>query len=124
VLHHDKHLLRAGSQIHRATDRENGIPVACIPIGEIAHARHLERAKHRQIDMAAAHHGEGRHVIGDRGTGDQSHEFLAGVEDIGIVRSIRRRIDHADNAVLAVQDAPRGLPAGAARSKSACRSRD
>ena len=104
MLHHDEDLLCAGSEIHRAADRRNGIRIAGVPIGEVAHARDLKRAQHGQIDMTAAHHRKGRHVIGDRGAGHEAHEFLAGIDDVGVVRSIRGRIGHADNAILAVQD--------------------
>src|ERR1035437_1058252 len=57
-FHDHENLLRADREVHGATDRGNRVLAAGVPVGQVAGCRHLERAKHADVEVATTHHPE------------------------------------------------------------------
>ena len=57
VLHGHDHAPRARHQVHRPADVADAA-LRQHPVGEVAPLRHLQRAEHRHVDVAAADHPE------------------------------------------------------------------
>src|SRR5258708_4010902 len=77
-----------------------------VPVGQIAGARDLVGAHHADVEMAAAHHGEGVRVVEVRGTGQLGDLDLAGVDQVGVDLVTLGFGAHAEHAVLRVQHYP------------------
>jgi hypothetical protein len=103
-VHHHPGLLGADGQVHRAADGGNGAFLAGAPVGEVAGGRHLERAEHADVEVAAAHHREAVGVVEERAARQQRHRLLAGVDQVVVFLAGLGRGAHAQDAVLALQD--------------------
>src|SRR6185312_1807291 len=103
VIHQHADRLGADREIHRAADRRRGAGVARVPVGEIALLRHLERAEHGEIEMAAADHQKRVRVAEGRAARQEGRRLDAGIENIGIGLLGLRRRPHADDADLGLK---------------------
>src|SRR5690606_2348612 len=87
----------------------DGVGGVGLPVGQIAPLRNLEGAQHRVVQVAAAHHGEGHGVLGDRRAVPQRDRLAAGVDQVGVHILAAGGGTHAQDAVFAVQqDVPVG----------------
>src|SRR3954453_4194015 len=76
------------------------------PVSQLARSpmRETWNAPSTVIEVTAAHHRERRYVLCDGGPRQEAHEFLACIDDVGIVPPILRHVGHANDAILAVQN--------------------
>jgi len=63
MLHHHEHPFRPDGEIHRAADSRDRVGRAGMPVGEVTGDGHLESAENANIEVPAAHHGEGIGVM-------------------------------------------------------------
>src|SRR5690606_20719058 len=82
----------------------NGVGRAGVPVGQVALLRDLEGAQHADVQVAAAHHGEGIGVVEERAAGQLGDRLLAGVDQVIVFLALGGRRTHAQHAVLGVQD--------------------
>ena len=73
----------AGGQIHRAA-HPGDEPAGDGPVGQVAVAGDLQPAENRQVDVAAADHGERLRRVEHAGAGERGHRLLAGVDEAGV----------------------------------------
>src|SRR5262249_8444626 len=85
-----------------AADRGDRV-AARVPVREVARDRDLERAEHRDVEMAAAHHRERVGVVEERPAGEERHRLLPSVDEVSVLLALRARGPHAEDAVLAVE---------------------
>jgi hypothetical protein len=102
VLHDHHHLLDARHQVHGAAHALHHL-AGDHPVGEVAVLGHLHGAQEREVDMAAADHGEGiggGEIAGRRDLGDG---LLARIDEVGILLALIGERAEAEHAVLALQ---------------------
>src|SRR5690606_25189255 len=109
MLHEDAHLACAGGEIHRAPHARRPLRILGRPVGEVAALGNLERAEEREVEMAAADHGEAVAVGEEAAARKQRDRLLRCVDEVAVLLALRRRRPDAEDAVLAVEDdlAPR-----------------
>jgi len=101
--HHDEDRLGSDGEVHRAADRRDRVRCSGMPAGQVAGPGDLERPQDTDIEMAAAHHGEGVGVMEVLGAGQLGHGDLAGVGQVGVDLVTDRGRTHSEHAVLGVQ---------------------
>src|SRR5690606_16675905 len=84
-------------------DGGDGAGGAGVPVGQVAALRHLVRAEHAHVEVAAAHHGEGVGVVEVGRAGQFGDRLFAGVDEVGVDLVAFGGRAHAEHAVLGVQ---------------------
>ncbi len=104
VIHHHEDLTCANGQIHRPANRRNRVGRAGAPVRQIAAGGNLIGAEHADIEMAAAHHGEGVAVVEIAAALQQSHILFSGVNQLRVLFARPWLWPHSQQAVFAVQE--------------------
>jgi hypothetical protein len=85
----DDDLPGAVHEVHGAADSRHALG-ADAPVGEVAVLRHLVSAEDRDVEMAAAHHGEAVGMVEEGGAGFQRDGLLAGIDQVPVF--LHRRV--------------------------------
>src|SRR5260370_40727600 len=99
VLHQDDYALHSGYQVHGATRSFHHL-AGHHPVGEVAVLRHLQPAKDGEVDVAAAHHGEGVGAGEEARTRDRGHGLLARVDKVRVDLILGRARSYPEHTVF------------------------
>src|SRR5690606_1005985 len=102
VIHDHDHALDARDQVHGAAHALHQL-AGDHPVGDVAVLGHLHRAEDRQVDVAAADHGEAVGAAEIGALGDLGDGLLAGVDQVGVFFTLIGEGAHAQHAVLGLQ---------------------
>src|SRR3977135_833881 len=102
MLHHHHDLLDPGDEVHGAAHALHHL-ARDHPVGEVAVLGHLHGAQERDVDMAAADHGEGIGGGEIAGGGDLGDGLLSRIDEVGILLALVGEGPEAEHAVLALE---------------------
>src|SRR5579883_2866633 len=75
-----------------------------VSLSDVAVFRHLKRAEHAEIEMAAANERKTVGVVHVGAAGTQRHILLAGIDEPAVDLIRLRRRSHAEHAVLGMKN--------------------